>query len=277
VLCRRSLEKTRAGALTKRLGCVVGLSRAYLCASRCGRVSGEETAPARIQSAETRAGGRALGCRTDGGPDWINIDFLATGSLARLVTLSERYAISLSYKGWLGVCADVLVHLCLSFLIFSFSSALRLPVFFCPRLAHYPTQRGSRCLSAFYLSLAAVRVHRPCEPFALVQSGCFSYGRWWWAQTAGFAIVGKCCCCKAASFSAYLPIVFRRHTLPNATWQPLSFRLFHFPIGSPSASSLRTSQGHLHSCNWGASRTVVGGGRRQRVSRSRGSAGCSGI
>jgi hypothetical protein len=51
-----------------------------------------------------------------------------------------------------------------------------------------------------------------CGPFALVQSGCFSYSRWWWAQTAGFAIVGKCCCCKAASFSLYLPIVFRPHT-----------------------------------------------------------------
>jgi hypothetical protein len=30
------------------------------------------------------------------------------------------------------------------------------------------------------------------RPFALVQSGCFSYSRWWWAQTAGFAIAGKC-------------------------------------------------------------------------------------
>jgi hypothetical protein len=89
-------------------------------------------------------------------------------------------------------------------------------------------------------------------------------------------LVHLCLSSLILSFSSdlHLPVFFLSspRTPPNATWQPLSSRPFHFPTGSPSASSLRSSQGLLHSCNRGASRTLVGGGRRQRVSRSRGSA-----
>ena len=131
----------------------------------------------------------------------INIDFLAAGLLARLVTLSERHATS-SYKGWLG--ANVLVHVLstsLFPLIFAFSSAVHLLVFFVP--AHYRTRRSNRCLSALSAP-PVVRVHHPCDlirPLAPVQTGCFSYSRWRWARTAVFAAAGKCCCCWAVPAS----------------------------------------------------------------------------